>query len=269
MSKANAWIAALIVTGGLCVSAAVVKHVTTPPPSLPYVTPPPSATGDPNPADAKAWDDLTILIDTEQCDQASLETLGVQTYWYQVLKDDHIRTDADIETDRAAIAEYQKMGADILADQQNRAKQGMSIIERMKDGSRSKTMSRFVNIEHALAEEEARRENAQKDELDTLEQLLDVAAIREERKTTAAADKAKWNTLIGTLMRQQDAYNKTRDDTIANTRTEYDRLGRLVGRIPNYSYSRTVRHSVMCEAGMIHAFGLADVERQAQQILAR
>jgi predicted metal-dependent hydrolase len=264
MAKGNAWIAALLVTGTLCVSAAVVKHMRTPPPKLPDVTPPPSATGDGNPADNKAWDDLTLLIDTQACDEQTLKILANQTDWYKSLYDDHVRSDVDIEQDRAAIAEYKKVRGYVVALLQRRMWQGVSIIKRMQDSSRGKTLNTFAQLEQGLAAEEIRRQQAQKDMLATLNQLLSLAAIREERKMTAA-ESASWNSLYSTLMQQQGIYKDVYFNADFQVTVDYEQLDHLVGRVAGYPNSRSSKRTVTCNEPTIHA----DVEKKAQEVLAR
>jgi hypothetical protein len=269
MSKANVAVVVLLAVGALCAAAAVYKHLDTPVVPPPYVTSPQSVTGDANPADAAAWDALTTVIDTQRCDQRSLDTLAAQTHWNKVLDEAHRRTVADIQAGKAALAQYRVLGGDVLADQHKRMEQGRAIIRQMVDRSRASTMRNFVDFENDLSVDEATLQSAQKDELDTLDKLLDSAQSALQGGDPRASDNATWSGLMAALQQQQASFIQTRFNENMHEKILYGQLDNLVGRRPNFSYGQFTHTPVYCETDAIHTSSLAEVDQQAQQILAR
>lgn len=268
MSNPNVWTAAFVIVGGLCVSVAVVKHMHTPPPSMPPLVAAPSATGDRDSSDARAWNALTDVIDAEHCNQDRLEKLGDETRWYQAL--DHRNSLEQIEASVAAIAEYRQLGVDILAEEQKGTKRGALVIGHMQENVQSKTMKTFLDVEHALIANETDLQSAHKAELDTVSRLLDVAEdIQRRGGKSNADDAARWNRLVETLKQEHVAYVNKEYGMIQESSIRYTQLDRLVGRNRMYSYSRPGYAVWECNVEAMHASDVADVERQAQKILAQ
>jgi hypothetical protein len=267
MPSPNAWAAVAVMAGGLCVTGAFLKYWNTPPPvPPPNITAVPNATGDTNASDTRAWNDLADLIDTEHCNRGRLEALTPLTGWNLWL--DLGMNPAQVGARRSAIAEYRTLRSDILADEQNRTNQGKVIIGHLQEGARAKAMRDFLEAEQGLMANEADQQHLQENQLDTILKMTDVAEAANRKGKPSREDGARWDSLAAVLNQWNTSHSGDWSAMEAEAQSRYRQLDRLVGRRPLYSYSRPAFKPWECKGASAPEFQIADIDKEAQKILA-
>jgi hypothetical protein len=266
MSRPNLWAAIIVFSGGLCVVAAFVKYDNTPPPAVAPVAALPSATGDADAHDVRVWNDLTDVIDTERCDDKRLYQLAASTNWN--VGGGIMIPAGEIARRRAAMAEFRQVTDDIVLSEQHRENQGEIVIEGLQADARSKAMHDFVDAEQGLVDNQISMNRLRDAMLDMFGKLLDVASSVQRSGRTTAADAAEWNRLVASLKNSQEAHRNDNYTMEAERNIRYTELNHLVGRRPQYSYSRPDYNDWDCSINDPNVIALDDIDRKAQQILA-
>jgi hypothetical protein len=181
-----------------------------------------------------------------------------------------LKTMDGIEHSKAAIAEYRRLGYDLLADHQKRMDQGKSVIDQMQGDARTKATANFLDAELGIMADDVSLQNTQKDELGTIDRMLDLAEAAVRKGKPSAQDVAQWNSFMSSLKGNQASVMARHESAQEDTGARYSQLNTLVGRRPNYSYSRPPFDVSKCAFGTITTTPeVSVIEQQAQALLAK